>query len=747
MASKKDLEAGRAFVRLFLKNDMTKQLVRVLRSAQNKLRNFGRSAMAAGRQLAVVGVAMAAPFAFATRTFANFEDQMLTVKAVTGAVGDEFDKLNAKAKLLGRSTSFMAAEVAGGMVELGRAGFKPAEIDASIASVLSLARATGTELPKAAEIAAGTLRAFSLEADQMGRVSDVMVATANNSAQTLEELGDSMKFVAPIAEEYGLVLEDTTKALGVMANMQIKGSMAGTSMRMMLLQLSDPAIRKQLQGMGVDLDNFGDTMLGVGKAMEAMSGPERLNFAKQIFGQRAAGGALKLTRGGFDDLSNAIDNAAGSAAKAAAEMDSGLGGAFRILKSAIEGVQIAVGEALAPTLRKIAEFITKTAQSSIEWIKANQGLIVALAATAVGVTVLGVALMGVGAAAMLASFAVGGLATIVSVITSPLGALVAVVTAGAVAWVKFSESGQQAWGTLRAAILPIIETIKMALGGVKDALMSGDWELAGKIAMAGLKLAVLQGLGAIREAFPETFGAILRVVGKIGDGLVAVWSKVTDFLITQWINWGKVTLDIVMGVATGIRQIWQQMVEGMAKAMPEEFRVALAIRFGKAMPNQFRQADVFADAFKAIGGEPGTGKVSASLEAFLTKLESGTGIQDAAKELAALREEAAKERKKGAGPLAAPGAGGGGGGAGGVGRVIAAAVPTGVALTATYSAAAASISGFQPAGAGPQEKMAIGLAGIDENTKQMAFKFGEMLTQNGVIMGLVQRFLAGWTVK
>lgn len=408
MAGRRDIQAGRAHVSMYVRDAA---LVRGLRNAQRRLHAFGSGAQAIGTKMIRMGALMAAPFAFAARTFMGFEDQMLTVKAVAGAVGDEFDRLTEKAKFLGRTTSYTAAEVAGGMVELGRAGFKPAEIDASIGSILNLARATGTELPKAAEIAAGTLRAFNLEADQMSRVTDVMVATANNSAQTLEQLGDSMTYVAPIASEYGLTLEETSKALGVMANMQIKGSMAGTSMRMMLLQLSDPGIRKQLQDMDVDLSNFGDTMIGAGRIMADMSGPKRLDFAKQIFGQRAAGGALKLAKGGFDDLSNAIDNAGNTAAKTAAEMDSGFGGVFRRLMSALEGTRIALGKAIDETLGNAMETITKTTGALTEFINENKKTVVAVLATAVGVIGLGAVLASLGFVVLGVSAAVGALTT------------------------------------------------------------------------------------------------------------------------------------------------------------------------------------------------------------------------------------------------------------------------------------------------------------------------------------------------
>ena len=128
---------------------------------------------------------------------------------MTGAVGEEFDKLTEKAKYLGRTTSFTASQIAGAMLELGRAGFAPQEIDDSIASILNLARATKTDLSESTRIASSALRAFNLPAEEMGRVCDVMVAAANSSAQTLEDLGHSMAYCAPIAEKYGLTIEQT----------------------------------------------------------------------------------------------------------------------------------------------------------------------------------------------------------------------------------------------------------------------------------------------------------------------------------------------------------------------------------------------------------------------------------------------------------------------------------------------------------------------------------------------------------
>ena len=96
----------------------------------------------------------------------------------------------------------------------------------------------------------------------MGRVADVMTATANNSAQTLTDLGEAMKYTAPIAAEYGLTLEETAKTLGALANFGIKGSMAGTTMKNILLRLADPAIRSQVEALGVSVIDAGGRPAG-----------------------------------------------------------------------------------------------------------------------------------------------------------------------------------------------------------------------------------------------------------------------------------------------------------------------------------------------------------------------------------------------------------------------------------------------------------------------------------------------------
>jgi len=208
-------------------------------------------------------------------------------------------------------------------------------------------------------------RAFGEKLKNIGRrmLTLGMTATANNSAQTLTDLGEAMKYTAPVAAEYGLTLEETAKALGALANFGIKGSMAGTTMKNILLRLADPAIRSQIEALGVsvtdaegNLRNISDILRDVGQAVEGMPNAKKLAIFNQIFGMRAVAGGAKLTAAEFDRLNKAIDRASGTAAKTAKVMDSGIGGAFRRLYSAVEGIAIAIGDALARPLSEMADW-------------------------------------------------------------------------------------------------------------------------------------------------------------------------------------------------------------------------------------------------------------------------------------------------------------------------------------------------------------------------------------------------------
>ncbi len=163
MSISSNIRAGAAYVEVTAE---TSKLQRNLTTAQSQLQSFGRACTSIGRDLIVMSGAIALPLGMAVKGFAEFDDQMRLVKAVTKSTQQEFDQLTIVAAKLGRETSFTAKQVANGMISLGRMGFSPKEIENSIQPTLDLARATGTELGEAADIAANSMRIFGIEASQ-----------------------------------------------------------------------------------------------------------------------------------------------------------------------------------------------------------------------------------------------------------------------------------------------------------------------------------------------------------------------------------------------------------------------------------------------------------------------------------------------------------------------------------------------------------------------------------------------------
>lgn len=528
--SSRAIRAGRAFVELFADDS---KLVRGLRKAQRKLQAFGKFATGIGAKLLGGAATFALPFIAATKIFAGFSDQMLKVKGITGATAEEFKMLEEKAKELGRSTSFTAGEVAGAMVELGRAGFKPKQIDEAIASVLALSRATDTELPRAAEIAGGVLRGFGLSIDQTARVADVLTATANSSAQGLEDIGESMKVLAPIASEAGESIEDVSTLIGILANNMIKGSLAGNSVARAYKNLSNSKVQKALKEQGVEavdaagnLRPLADILRELGIKTKDLGSAARLNIFEELFG-RGQAAALKLAKAGanFDDLNDKIRNSGGVAKKTSAIMDSGIGGTMRRLGSAIEGIAIAVGSALAPMLSDWAEKMSKVAAFITKTVKANKPFMVAVVKTIVLVGAIGAGLITMGVALGIAGALLGGIATLFSTLAAVIGTVVSVVAtvAGAIL---------SPLGLIIAAVIAAVALVVMEWDSI-SALMIDVWDsVLGAVTSAwkGFVSFFKATIAAIQAAFEDGVSMIKVVWSKIVRSLKIAWAVLGTFV-------------------------------------------------------------------------------------------------------------------------------------------------------------------------------------------------------------------------
>jgi len=297
-------------------------------------------------------------------TFTEFEAQMAAVAAISGATGDEFKKLEATALKLGASTVFTATQVAQLQEEFARLGFTVDEIDAATESTLDLAAATGESLAKSAQIAGSTLRGFGIDAELTVNVTDIMAASFTSSALNLDRFTESMKFVAPVARAVGFTLEETTAVLAQLSNSGISGSIAGNSLKNILLRLGDA---------NSDLSKkLGGTIQGIPQLAVAMRKLADEGFgateAVELLDKRSAPAFLALINNidGLEDSIDILNNAEGAVTRMAAIRLDTLQGDFTILKSATEGLSIALGEQFDINLRNIVYSLTNFIQGITE---------------------------------------------------------------------------------------------------------------------------------------------------------------------------------------------------------------------------------------------------------------------------------------------------------------------------------------------------------------------------------------------
>lgn len=283
------------------------------------------------------------------RVLASFEQEMATVRAVTGATEDQFRALREEAQRLGATTRFTATQAAEGLVFLARAGFEANEALELLEDTLLLAQAGNLGLGRAADIATNVLKAFRLEVRDLAEVVDVLALAANSSNTTVEQLGDGIKLVGPIAAGLGVSLQETTAAIGALSNAGLQATLAGTGLRRVLAELESPsnATRAIFDQLKVSADEVKVSQVGLTAALKRLkeAGIDT-GLALEIFGQRG-GPAFEVLSNSIPDvirLEKELNKAGGTAQRIADIMDENLNGALLKVKSAAEAVILALGD-------------------------------------------------------------------------------------------------------------------------------------------------------------------------------------------------------------------------------------------------------------------------------------------------------------------------------------------------------------------------------------------------------------------
>lgn len=313
---------------------------------------------------------VSAGLADTVNTYKGFESMMSQVQAISGAAGKEFDDLTAKAQEMGATTKFTATEAAQAFNYMAMAGWKPEQMTAGISGIMSLAAASGEDLASTSDIVTDALTAFGLKARDAGHFSDVLAKASASSNTNVGMLGESFKYVAPVAGAMKYSVEDTSLALGLMANSSIKGSMAGTALKTSLANMAAPtnSMAEAMDKYGISLtDSSGNmkTLKGVmdnlRSSLGGLSETEQTAAASTIFGKEAMSGMLAIINASeqdYNDLSNAIGNSKDAAQDMADTMLDNLAGSMTLMQSAVEGVQNSFGQRLTPYVRGFVDSIT-----------------------------------------------------------------------------------------------------------------------------------------------------------------------------------------------------------------------------------------------------------------------------------------------------------------------------------------------------------------------------------------------------
>lgn len=363
-----ELGNKKAKVKLEAKDEATN----VINRAQNKINGWIKTG---AKKIITIGLAGSVALGglgigSAMNTFTNFEYGMKTVQATSQATEKDLMKLTDTAKNLGAKTSFSAVEVSEGMNYLAMAGYRTEDIISAMPGLLDAAAASGEGLASTSDIISDAITAFGMKANDTTHLADVMAQAGASANTSIGLLGESFKYVGATAGAMGYSVEDASLALGLMANAGVKGSMGGTALKNAIVNMASPTdtMASVMEKYNLSLTDADGNMKSLKSVMDMlrsnMRGLDKATqsaAASQLFGKEAMSGMLSIINASdtdYNNLANAIYNADGAAKKMADTKLDSLSGQWTILKSAVEGMKIELGERLAPYAKEFVTWLT-----------------------------------------------------------------------------------------------------------------------------------------------------------------------------------------------------------------------------------------------------------------------------------------------------------------------------------------------------------------------------------------------------
>ena len=527
--------------------------------------NVGKRALSVGSSLIQPGI--------------EFDKEMSNVQALARLNKDDpaMLALREQAKQLGRDTAFTSADAARGQAFLAMAGYTPEAIQNAMPALLNTALAGDLDLGRASDIVSDIAGAFSMDASQTGNIADILSLTSATSNTNLEQLAETMKYVAPVAKTAGLSLEKVSAMTGLLANVGIKGSESGTVLRAMILRLSAPtgAAGKALEQLGIqvkdangNIKDMPELLKDLSWATKNMGSADKLAALKNIFGERPAAGIAKLLENAdAKELSKYINQISteyeGAAKRMADTKMDHLEGDLVLLDSAWQGVGQTLNDIIAPILRQLAQWLTATIVKVNELItkypnlsKALVFVAAALAATVTAVGGLIFAFAGLAAPikVLAFSFKMLGLAS-----AAGLWPIILVVGAIAIAaglliyyWKPISGFFIELWGTIKGAFTNAFEFLANFWSDV-----SSDW--GASLKALGALILDFSPIGLFYKAFaavmdyfgidlPDRFSEFgANLINGLVNGITSMIGKVKDAITgvgDSTVGWFKEKLGI-----------------------------------------------------------------------------------------------------------------------------------------------------------------------------------------------------------
>lgn len=463
--------------------------------------------------------------AAAVKTATEFESAMSEVKAISGATTTEFDKLKEKAIEMGAETKFSASDSAAAFKYMAMAGWDAESMLDGISGVMDLAAASGEDLASVSDIVTDALTAFGLQASDSAHFADVLAQASSKSNTNVGLMGETFKYVAPVAGALGYSIEDTAVAIGLMANSGIKGSQAGTALRSTLTNLANPVgqAQKAVEQLGISIENADGTMKPLSQTMEELRGKfegmteaEKTQYAAMLAGQEGMSGLLAIVNASEEDfqkLTDEINNSSGAADEMASIMMDNTAGAIEQLKGALESAGIIIGEKLTPHIRDLAEWITELVEKFNSLSDEQIDKIVKI----------GTALATIGPALLILSKVISVVSTTVKVI-----------------------------GAIKNVLLPVVNAVLLLKNGVTTAFL----------AMEGFSKGVIVVAKAI-SMLTSPIGLVIGIITTLAGVFVYLWNTSEEFR-SFWEDLWESIYNTVSDVASSISEFFTQTI-------PEKF--------------------------------------------------------------------------------------------------------------------------------------------------------------------------------